>query len=411
MTSNTHASATTHFQRSQSESTAHKTLFGSPAAAGRRITAGFSYIQRIGKSASVDVWFPDCLHQSISELLAEGKIPGPKNFPAEWAAVRQFELLQEAGNYKIYDLDPTQLLRTLRDITRNMKGGGYRVTVATIGSYAEGVAGDELAILDRNLQERISNFVNMLYLEEQSERINAAHDQCLRDEKWDFQTALPHVGCTLGARDLFRPHTAAPQSVSVKGESGLIPAAPHCVTVEHAANWAEDLGVRDPATDKPFTRVVGNPQAGQYCVAQGIYQFAARDAWREVSISYRYATGGEKLSDAGRTHRLARYFFDILGLLPQSHIVHDTAIGLQLPESNAENQWLYIARDGEKVGDFVRLMDNLFAPFNKMSLSELDGRADAAPEVKAMVGHMQGYGDRLNAGADQFYRTLAHYAR
>ena len=83
---------------------------------------------------------------------------------------------------------------------------------------------------------------------------------------------------------------------------------------------------------------------------------------------------------------------------------------MQLPESINENQWIYIARDGEKVGDFVRLMDNLFAPFNKMSLSELDGRADAKPEIKSMVGHMRGYGDRLRADADHFYRSLARYS-
>ena len=61
------------------------------------------------------------------------------------------------------------------------------------------------------------------------------------------------------------------------------------------------------------------------------------------------------------------------------------------------------------MGDFVRLMDNLFAPFNKMSLSELQGRADAKPEIKPTVGHMQGYGDRLRPDSDQFYRNLAAY--
>jgi len=246
-----------------------------------------------------------------------------------------------------------------------------------------------------------------MYLEEQSERVNAALDQTLREEKWDYQTALPHVGCTLGARDLFRPHFSAPQTVTVRAESGLIPSAPSRVTVAHRANWTEDLFVIDPTTDKPYARVVGQPQTGQYWVTDGVYQFASADAWKDVLISYRYSTGAAKISDAGKRHRLAKQFFDILALLPQKHIVHDTAIGLQLPESINENQWIYIAREGEKVGDFVQLMDNLFAPFNKMSLSELDGRADACREVKSTVSHMQGYGDRLSAESDQFYRNLA----
>jgi hypothetical protein len=92
-------------------------------------------------------------------------------------------------------------------------------------------------------------------------------------------------------------------------------------------------------------------------------------------VTKRRQTGGFPKPTASIA--LARHFFEILSCCRRKHIVHDTAIGLQLPESNNENQWIYVARDGEKVGDFVRLMDNLFAPFNKISLSELHGRADA----------------------------------
>ena len=384
-------------------------MFASPAPAGRRITAGFSWMQRIGKSAAVDVWFPDCIKRGVEEIIASGKTPGPDSFPAEWAAVRQFELLQEAGNYKIYDLDATHLMRSLRDITRNMKGGGYRVTVATIGSYAENGLSDELEILDRRLQQRISSLINMLYLEEQSGHMNAAMAATLHDEKWDYQTALPHVGVTLGARDLFRPQPAVAQTLTAKNEPCLIPSPSHTIAVDHAASWVSDLGVTDAATEKKLACVTANPQSGQYAVQNGVYHFAAADAWREVFISYRYGTGGASLSGSDRRHRLARHFFKILSLLPQKHIVHDTAIGLQLPESINENEWIYVAPDGEKVGDFVRLLDNLFAPFNKISLSELDGRADAKSEIKSTVGHMQGYGDRLRPDSDQFYRSLAAF--
>ena len=35
------------------------TIVRSPISAGRKITAGFTYLQRIGKGATFDVWFPD----------------------------------------------------------------------------------------------------------------------------------------------------------------------------------------------------------------------------------------------------------------------------------------------------------------------------------------------------------------
>ena len=181
----------------------NKPFFVSPPAAGRQITAGFSWLQRIGKSASFDVWFPEALRQALDEMIAEGKALSDAQFPASWAAVRQFELLQEAGNYKIYDLDSTHLTRTLVDLARNMRAGGYRVTVATIGGYQEGAC-DELQILDRRLQDRLSHLLHMLYLEEQSQTANDANDADLAAGDWDYRTALPHIGVTLGARDLFR---------------------------------------------------------------------------------------------------------------------------------------------------------------------------------------------------------------
>jgi|GEM_PF-998953 hypothetical protein len=390
-----------------------KPLFVSPAPAGRRITAGFSYLQRIGKSASIDVWFPDAVHEIARKILAAGETLTPSSFPAEWAAVRQFELLREAGNVSIYDLEPEHLMRTIRDLTRHMHGGGHRVTVVTIGSYADPGVTDELEILDRRLQDRIAALINMLYLEEQSEKVNASLDEMLRVKKWDYRTALPHIGVALGARDLFRPRPVSATAMTVRDEIGLISSSPHRIEVSHGENWIEDLGVRDAATEKPLVRVSANPRQSQYAVTTGIYQFAPADAWKEVLISYRYETavvGRTNLSEADRKHQLARHFFEILDLLPHKHILHDTAIGLQLPEQNSENQWIYIAREGEKIGDFVRLMDNLFAPFNKISLSELHGRAEAGPEIKPMVGHMRGYGDRLNAEADSFYRNLARHA-
>jgi hypothetical protein len=387
----------------------NKPFFLSPAPKGRRITAGFSYIQRITKSATIDMWFPDALQTELDAVMATGKTPGPEHFPAEWAAVRQFEFLQEAGNIKIYDLDPERLMRSLRDLTRNMRGGGYRVTVATIGSYSTDTKTDELAILDQRLQDRISRLLSMLFLEEQSEKMNAMLADALRTESWDYQMALPHVGVTLGAKDLFYPQTSNAATSSVKGEQSFIPAAPHRIRVVNADQWVEDNGVVDHQTERPYLRVTGNPQEAQYCVKNGVYQFSQKSAWKDVRISYRYANGKGGIPAADRKHRLARSFFDILGVLPQNHIVHETAVGLQLPQSINANQWTYIPPDGEKVFDLMRLLDNLFEPFNGTSLSKLHGREDATDEIKTTTNHMQGYGDRLRPEFDDFYQRLAQF--
>ena len=126
-------------------------FFNTLPQAGRRITAGFTCLQRIGKAASYDVWFPQALRDALSAQTDDSDFPAA-SFEVGWAAVRQFELLQEAGNHKIYDLDPQNLQRATLDLARGMRAGGLRVTVATLGSYAGG-AGDDLAILDRRLRE------------------------------------------------------------------------------------------------------------------------------------------------------------------------------------------------------------------------------------------------------------------
>lgn len=305
----------------------NKPLFVSPPPAGRKITAGFSFLQRIGRSAQIDVWFPEILKQELDRLVQEGARLGPQNFPAEWAAVRQFELLQEAGNYKIYDLKATDLTRSLFDLANNMRASGYRVTVATIGSYIDGTDGDELEILDRRLQDRIARMIHMLYLEEQSEEVNAAMDKKLAQEKWDYQTTLPHIGMTLGAGDLFRPTT---------------------------------------------------PSA------------------KQAALLHR--------------QKLAQHFFDILGLLPQRHVVHDTAIGLQLPESIAEQEQTYIAAGDETLRAFNLMLNDLFSPFDGVSLGALHEREGAGAEIKASTQHLRGYGDRLTTETDGFYRQMAQYA-
>jgi hypothetical protein len=312
-----------------------KPLFVSPPAAGRKITAGFSFLQRIGKSASIDVWFPDQLQKELDQLVDQGRVLGADDFPAEWAAVRQFELLQDAGNYKIYDMHADYITRSLYELTRSMRGGGYRVTVATIGSYVSEQDKDDLEILDQHLQKRISHLIHMLYLEEQSETINRAMDEALAEGCWDYQSALPHVGVTLGARDLFR---------------------------------------------------------------------------REESEDAKKRKKGKKGSGDGRRFALAKKFFEILEEIPNRQIVHDTAVGLQLPEMINEQEWIYLTASGETVGAFNTLLKDLFTPFDGINMAALDGRADAKPEVKATTQHLRGHGDRLTPESDKFYRALAQYS-
>ena len=89
--------------------------------------------------------------------------------------------------------------------------------------------------------------------------------------------------------------------------------------------------------------------------------------------------------------------------------MHDTAVGLQLPELIGENEWIYLAQEEDTLRSFNRLLGDLFSPFDKISMGRLDGRADAGSEIKATVQHMRGYGDRLSADADAFYRGLARF--
>jgi len=399
------------FQAAAREHGTNKPLFVSPPAAGRKITAGFSFLQRIGKSASIDVWFPEQLQEELNRLVDAGTLLGPDHFPAEWAAVRQFELLQDAGNYKIYDMHADYITRSLKELTRSMRGGGYRVTVATIGSYTDEKAKDDLEILDRRLQKRISHLIHMLYLEEQSESINKAMDAALAAESWDYQDALPHVGVTLGARDLFRPIDA---TVRQTKQNIIIPPAPHIVPTSRLEGWVHDLGIVDADYAQPFMHVARKPEAGEYRIQNGVYHFAKADAGRDVTLTYMHNASGQgqprKLSQSERKHQLAKQFFDILDLLPQKNIVHDTAVGLQLPESINENEWIYVTQSDETFACFNRLLTDLFSPFDDMSMSALDGREDAKSEVKSMAQHLRGHGDRLTPDADQFYRNLAHYS-
>ena len=182
-------------------------FFASPEAAGRRIVCGFSYLQRIRKGATTNIWFPSTLHQAVAERLEAGDTSVLDEFHVEWAAIRQFELLQEADNFYIYDLEVTNFKRAYEDIMK-MRAGGYRVTVITLGNYVEPTDYDELQILDRRLQDEITRIIHMLFLEEQSAETSAKHADALKTRQWNYAEALPHVAMTLGASGLFNKSAA-----------------------------------------------------------------------------------------------------------------------------------------------------------------------------------------------------------
>ena len=179
----------------------------SHASAGRRILYGFSYLQRIGKPAYTDLWLPAEAAKQLAERIAANDPAVLADYRVKWAAVRQFELLQEAGNLAIEDLEIGYLTRSLQYLMR-MRAGGYRVTVITLGDYV--TAGrDDLAILDRRLQEEITRLIHMMYLEALSRNTSKLQRQHWQQQGggWHWDRVLDHVAQGLNAAALFnRPH-------------------------------------------------------------------------------------------------------------------------------------------------------------------------------------------------------------
>ncbi len=381
-------------------------FFSKPYPANRVITAGFTYLQRIGRAANYDIWFPEALRKQLDAMVTGGSSISHEQFGAEWAAVRQFELLQESGNDSICDLDPTNLKRTTLDHANWMRGGGYRVTVATLGRYAQDAVPDELAILDRRLQDAITQMIQMLYLEEESEKANIITATQIAEGRWDYRHALPHIGVVLGAGDLFQPNGARVRRQEV---TLTVPANSHYLDLS-ALGWVSDLHVVDSATLAPLRRVVSSPACGEYTVDKGIYGFHSSDAGRDRTIVFlgHHAGGEEKVRrSSSRRHRLAKRFFDIISLLPNEHLSHETAIGLKLPEFGAKEEWIYLAQSDHTLTQFNQLMTHLFAPFDQVNMGGLHERDNNGPEIKAKSQHMRAYGERLTPEADNFLRQAA----
>ncbi len=175
-----------------------RNFFAAPQEENRRILYVVSFLQRISKSAGSNVWISP---RALSKT-ERGEIPA-----VEWAAVRQFELLQEADNLAIWELDVVDLGKAFKDLMR-MRAGGYRVTTITFGDYCGEESGgggiyDELRIMDALLQEEISRLVHMMYLEQQSEAQSASKRKNIQEGTWTYSDALPHVAMTLNAERIF----------------------------------------------------------------------------------------------------------------------------------------------------------------------------------------------------------------
>ncbi|MGH6851725.1 MAG: phage head-tail connector protein [Methylocella sp.] len=91
---------------------------------------------------------------------------------------------------------------------------------------------------------------------------------------------------TCGIQNVTISYTAGYQITS---ESAVIPTTPpYSITAQAPyGNWASDGDV-SYSTGVSLTAVTGNPAAGQYAVANGVYSFAQADAGATVLLTYGY---------------------------------------------------------------------------------------------------------------------------
>jgi len=72
---------------------------------------------------------------------------------------------------------------------------------------------------------------------------------------------------------------------SLATETHSVPVSPYQVTVSQSAAFSCDQSVKY-ASGTALTRVSGNPAAGQYSVAAGVYTFAAADSGQSLTFAY-----------------------------------------------------------------------------------------------------------------------------
>ena len=94
---------------------------------------------------------------------------------------------------------------------------------------------------------------------------------------------------------------------------------------------------------------------------------------------------------------------NLIDTLPKSHIVHDVAIGLVLPDHETKNHNNRLLEDWEKFSSFARLMDTFFDALGHTSMSALHGMGDA-PKADFVKMQMPGFG-ALRAANDSSAMT------
>lgn len=209
----------------------HPPFFSAPRK-GRQIIAGFSYLQRMRKGATTRTWLPEpFLDKTV-----------------EWAAVREFDLLQEGDNLMIDDLDIMDMPRTLRAM-KSMQGGGYRVAMITLGRYTEENDCDDLEILDKKLQDEITQMIHFWYLNELSNAAKTLKQYDLHRPEWSCADALPHIAQSLAEKKLFKPRNYSAEEEVFFDLLERLPAK----HIEHDA--AVGLALPDASKNKNWTYI------------------------------------------------------------------------------------------------------------------------------------------------------------
>jgi len=246
----------------------------------RTITASFSYLQRIGKGATTNIWLP----KKSNHFLAED---------ACWAAIRHFDLLKEGDNLVIDELDIMDMKKS-HEVLMSMRAGGYRITIITLGKYDDYIKEDQLAILDQKIRAEIANLINFLYLDELSKKETMMIEKSLQKQTWKYSDSLPHIARAISEKHIFKP-----EKENIK----------------------------------------------------------------------------EKI------------FFEILESLSKKHIIHETAVGLVLPDATKEKNWIYIADE-----------ENRFSCFHNTINTVLRNVSEDMPVMK----HMRSYGDHMKSSYNNF---------
>ncbi len=112
-----------------------------------------------------------------------------------------------------------------------------------------------------------------------------------------------------------QPLVSGSENVAV-GINYTIPATgPYTVTPTGLGTFSLDLGCILDATAQVMTLVTGTPTTGQYKISGGTYTFAAADAGKVVSISYRYTvTTGVKMTLSNVRSELVPEFLVVLNV-------------------------------------------------------------------------------------------------